>query len=268
VDLIARRGADVVDERFAFTRALVELAVSDPAGAPLPGATLEISGGGVSRTIVTGSAGRALIPDVPPGQLRVRVKRIGFKAGEVAATVAAGRNTIPIVLSPAQLPALDTVRIVGDKPTRDTRDGFETRRLQGLGTFVTREDLAKHPTPVLADILARIKDVHVEYGAVVGPGTSPLPMPYLRGTGGSYCLPNVYVDGMLYMSIRTSPEIIDTKPSKVERNDVLSQFQDLALAVHPETITGIEVYSTSGKIPAQFDRTSWNGCGSIVIWTR
>jgi len=93
-------------------------------------------------------------------------------------------------------------------------------------------------------------------------------MPYLRGTSGGYCLPNVYVDGMLLMSIKTDPQITRAAPSAVERNDIVSQFQDLALTVHPEKITGIEVYSTSGSIPAQYDRTSWNGCGSIVIWTR
>jgi hypothetical protein len=195
------------------------------------------------------------------------VKRIGFKAGDVAATVATGRNTVPIVLSPAGMPALDAIRIVGDKQTRDTRDGFDTRRLQGLGTFVTEEDLARHPTPVLADVLERIKDVHLEHGIRTGPGMPPNSMPYLRGTGGGYCLPNVFVDGMIFMSVKTDPIIGGGKPTPVENNDIVNQFADLALTVHPERITGIEVY-TSGNIPPQYDRTSWNGCGSIVIWTR
>ena len=270
VDLVATHAVGA-DSLIVATRALIEVAVVDPAGAPLSGAAIELSGPGASRSTVTGAGGRALILDIPPGQLRVRVKRIGFIAGDVAATVAAGRNTVPIVLSPTLKPALDTVRIVGGKLNHVSRDGFDTRRMQGFGTFVTADDLAKHPTPVLVDILARIKDIHVEHGVSVGPGRSGVPIPFLRGTSSTYCLPNVYVDGILLMSVKTDPTLLsaDAKPaSAVEKNDLVSQFADLALAVHAENLTGIEVYSSAGTIPAQFDRSSWNGCGSIVMWTR
>jgi hypothetical protein len=232
--------------------------------------TMVVSGAGTTRTTVTSASGHALIPDLPPGELRVRVKRTGFTAGEIAAMVAPGRNTVPIVLSSRTMPVLDTVRVVGDKRTHDSRDGFETRRLQGLGTYMTAEDVAKHPTTSLAEILARIKDVHVEYGTVTGPGRSGVPVPYLRGTSGAYCLPNVYVNGMVQMSITTDPGMgkVMKAATVVDKEDVVSQFADLAISIHSEDITGIEVYGTSGRIPAQFDRTSWNGCGSIVIWTR
>ncbi len=116
VDLIATRAAGA-DSLIVATRALVEFTVVDPAGAPLSGAAIELSGAGATHSTVTGAGGRALVVDVPPGQLRVRVKRIGFIAGDVAATVAAGRNTVPIVLSPTLKPTLDTLRIVGDRPT-------------------------------------------------------------------------------------------------------------------------------------------------------
>jgi hypothetical protein len=38
--------------------------------------------------------------------------------------------------------------------------------------------------------------------------------------------------------------------------------------VRPETIKGVEVYSSGGMIPPQYDRSSSTQCGSIVIWTR
>ncbi|MFI5245873.1 MAG: carboxypeptidase regulatory-like domain-containing protein, partial [Gemmatimonadales bacterium] len=96
VDLVAHHGVTPADGRLLQPRALVELLVFGPGGAPLPGATLELAApGGASRTVVTGPAGRALIPDVAPGLLRVRARRIGFKPGQIAVRVEAGRNTVP-----------------------------------------------------------------------------------------------------------------------------------------------------------------------------
>ncbi|HET7372484.1 MAG TPA: carboxypeptidase-like regulatory domain-containing protein, partial [Gemmatimonadaceae bacterium] len=95
--------------------ALVEIAVSELGGGPLPDAMVDVETRGRTRSVVTGPTGRALIPEVLPGQLVVHARHIGFAPGQFAVTVEAGRNTVPIVLSHNAPPALDTVRVIGNQ---------------------------------------------------------------------------------------------------------------------------------------------------------
>jgi hypothetical protein len=65
---------------------LVEIIVTDEDGAPIPNATLVVrSGEAQPTTFVTGTSGRALIPDAMPGPFVVSARRIGFKPGQVSA---------------------------------------------------------------------------------------------------------------------------------------------------------------------------------------
>src|ERR1019366_5900352 len=163
VDLVARRGSNADGAGAGTARALVELAVYGTGGAPLPGTTLVVSApGGASRTVVTGESGRALIPDVVPGTMRVSAKRIGFKPGQVAVRVEAGRNTVPILLSEAATPSLDTVRIVGGKRVSARLDEFETRRLnhQATASF-NRADIEKVNPVDTWQMLSRVPSVRL-----------------------------------------------------------------------------------------------------------
>ncbi len=68
--------------------ALVEVAVFNPAGAPVPEVTVDVEPpSGPSRRVVTGATGRALIPEIAPGLLKVKARRVGYKEGQVAVTV-------------------------------------------------------------------------------------------------------------------------------------------------------------------------------------
>jgi hypothetical protein len=150
--------------------------------------------------------------------------------------------------------------------------GFETRRAQGLGRFVTEQDIARRPSTSLADVLASVPGMHVEYG------TSGYAMPLLKGitdtynpvkgsnaikrNNGPYCVPNFFLDGAPF------PVDGDLRPHGGTSAQPQAPFSDLADAARPETIRGIEIYSNPGSIPAQYDLMSSTGCGSIVIWTR
>ncbi len=95
---------------------MLEVAVFNLAGAPVPDVTVDVQPPtGPVRTVVTGPTGRALIPQIEPGQLKVKARRIGFKAGQVAVTVEPGRNTVPIILGEVTLPTLDTMRVIGGR---------------------------------------------------------------------------------------------------------------------------------------------------------
>lgn len=138
------------------------------------------------------------------------------------------------------------------------RSGFEERRRLGLGAFVTAEILSRHHYETLANVLGTVRGVHVEYG------TSGRPAVYFVGTKNTYCFPSFFVDGALYhLSL---PNLRRTTLRQEDSNGVA--FGDISAIVPPAEIKGIEVYSSAGGIPPQFDYTSSTGCGSVVIWTR
>jgi hypothetical protein len=95
----------------------------------------------------------------------------------------------------------------------------------------------------------------------MGPGYMPISMIMMRGgrqsnggrlsNGVHLCVPTFYVDGALFR--------LDDPP--------LDPLTSLRNMVRPEIIRGIEIY-TPAEAPAQFDRSSITGCGSVVIWTK
>ena len=66
----------------------------------------------------------------------------------------------------------------------------------------------------------------------------------MRKFGADRCVPNLYVDGGLWM----------------EGWDQVANFLMKA------DVVAVEVYASTLTVPPHFDRH--NGCGSVVIWTR
>src|SRR6185503_4153985 len=129
----------------------------------LPDATLEVRPrSGPPRTVVTGPTGRALIPDVAPGVITIRVRRIGFKPGQLSTTIEPGRNTLPIMLSEVATPTLDTVRVVGGRRVTTRLDEFDTRHRSGVATAsITREDILKRNPVDAWQMLTNVPSVRI-----------------------------------------------------------------------------------------------------------
>lgn len=235
------------------SRALVEIVVSELGGVPLPDVNVDVVAAGATRTVVTGPSGRALLPDVTPGLLTIRARRIGFRQGQLAVTVEAGRNTIPIILSAAAMPTLDTVRVVGNQRLSGLRrlDEFETRRLnrQATASF-TREDIRKRNPVDAWQMLLAVPSIKIA-------DTSGVTVESTRGRvtkpDGSQakCYLAVMVDGL----------VMNATPGH--------EGFDLRQLPRPEDIHGIEVFAGPSSIPLQYLSTGKNGwCGLIAIWTR
>lgn len=219
-------------------------------GRPARDVVLEVLG--TKRSARTDAAGAFRIDKIPAGTRTVEVRSIGLvpTTFSVDFKTNAARDTTLSIGRQAQ--RMTPVAVKGQSSTSwMEKNGFETRRLQGLGAFVTAEDIARHPTSDLTGVLQGARGMHVEYG------TSGHPMPYLRGTSSSICIPNYFLDGVPFKVDGAEPGGRVTAP-----------FSDLATIARPEFIKGIEVYSNPGTIPVQYDLTSSTGCGSIVIWTR
>jgi hypothetical protein len=234
-------------------RALVEVAVTELGGSPLPDATVEIIGEGGTHTVVTGPGGRALVPDIAPGLLVFRTKHVGFKQGQIAVTIEPGRNTVPILLSTVSLPTLDTVRIVGNQRLIGIRrnDEFETRRINHTATVsFTHEDIVKRNPVDAWQMLTAVPSVRiVDSAGVTAESTRSLNVnPDLSV---SKCYMTVMVDGL----------VMNSGPGQLTF--------DLRLLPKPEAIHGIEVFAGPASIPLQYSgigKDKW--CGLIAIWTR
>ncbi len=191
-------------------------------------------------------------------------------ARETAATVdvsnsAAGSRPHPQMLQPV------VVRDSARSMSPMVMYGFEERRRLGLGKFITQEFLAKQQFQTLTDVLASVPGVHIEYG------TSGQPVVYLRGNKEGYCVPTYFIDGMPREMPRPGPALRPRTggagnsrlaAGQSGSGALGSEFSDLSAIAPPWVIKGVELYSSPGAMPAQYDLTSSTGCGSIVIWTR
>ena len=239
--------------RPGMTAALVELSVLDLRGAPLANAQLEVRPKrGPTRTVVTGASGRALLPDVEPGVVEIQVRRIGFKPGRLAATIEPGRNTVPIVLTEADAPMLDTVRVVGGilRSGRGRFDEFETRRLLRAATATITSDDIKHRNPVsLWQMLTGIASIKVVDTMSVTVESARSNLSRLGSLVPCYLA--VVVNGI---------------PQRPKPGAGAFDLRDLP---PPQDIYGIEVFAGGASIPVQYSGTGdGKACGLIAIWTR
>ena len=205
------------------------------------------------RSARTDSTGHFRIDGVPAGSRTVEIRALGFAPATHAVNFAAGAvldTALSIGVSAQDLAAV-TVAAVAPPPTPRGLEGFELRRKQGHGHFITPAQMESLRASSLADVLAGIEGVHVNFGR------DGFPLPYLRGTKTGQCIPNFFLDG--------APFVVDgASPGRT----VAHPFTDLTAVAHPDVIRAIEVYTTSGTMPAEFDLTASTGCGSVLIWTR
>jgi hypothetical protein len=214
-------------------------------GRPLPDAAVGIVGS--PDSVRTDSAGAFHLEGIPAGTRSVQVRSIGLMPTTVSMDFATNGARDTTLSMTRKTQALAAVTVAGRTATSWMElSGFETRRLHGLGAYVTEQEIAKHNFPDLISILRGVRGLHVEYSRG---GGRPLPMPYLRGASAAECVPNFFLDGAPY-PVANAGDF-----------DLLSGF------IRPDLVRGIEVYSNPGSIPAQYDLTSSTGCGSIVIWT-
>jgi hypothetical protein len=260
VDLVLRREAVAASrEARAATgesprpRALVEFSVVGLHGQSLADVTLDVlPPNGEKRTVVTGPSGRALVPDLPTGILTVRARRVGFKPGQVAATIEPGRNTVPIMLDEIAPPTLDTVRIVGNRRTWSRLDEFETRRLNKQATVsITREDIVRRNPAFLWQMLAGIPSIQV---------ADIDTMVVARSTRSLSTKPDGTVEAC-YLAIMIDGLLMNADP--------FHKAFDFRLLPPTIDIHGIEVFAGPSSIPLQYGATgAGKWCGMIAIWTR
>jgi hypothetical protein len=249
----AQQGGALPSSTARRIRAAIEIYVVSSEGRPLPDASIEVESRERTMSVATNAGGRAVIPDIAPGRLTVRARKIGYQPGQLVVSAEPGRNTLPIILDPAAPPVLDTVRIVGDRRVIgfNRHDEFDTRRLNhAASASFSREDIRKRNPVDIWQLLTTIPSIRVvDSGTVTVESTrSWRPTP---GFTMEKCYLLILVDGM---AMTPTPG---------------QKAFDLRLLPKPDEIFGVEVFAGPSNIPPQYLRFgdgTW--CGAIAVWTR
>ncbi len=202
-----------------------------------------------SQTTTTQAGGDFHFDSIVPGTYLVTMRLIGYSPVMIKLELRSGITTLITQSLVRAAPILDTVTTVATMPPATSRlRDFERRRANGVGSFLTRDDIERRNPVALSVMLRSVPSLDI----IDSLGT-PLPVSRrgvtVRRIGGSLrpapCVMRVMVDGML----QPGGQSID--------------------AIPPLEIAGVEVYAGPATMPRELV-TSAEGsyCGLVVIWTR
>ena len=256
--------------RFAFTAlrltesaasfVLAGRVLSDLDGSPIDNA--EVSIPAMGKRVMTGADGAFVIRDIVEGLQEINVRRLGYRHGRAWITFGAAR-TVERNFLLGRATALDTIAVTAQRSMGE----FEDRRKLGLGTFLTREQLAKDENFDLSTVLNRLSGmrlIRVGSAAYAASGRSASDSFVLRQEfcaklrfegrepdppNNCACFAQIYLDNvLLYGAVagETVPDINNIPVIAIE---------------------AMEYYSGPSQAPVQFNRFNSN-CGILVIHTR
>lgn len=225
---------------------VIDGVVTDTLLQPLGAADVSVVG--IGARVVTGDNGRFRMLQVPAGQYLLVVRRIGFAptSGIIEVPPADTLRLAYTLVRSANL--MDTVRVRDRRITMRMLD-FEKRRLEGVGQFVTQEEIERRGSLQTSDFLRYMRGVQVSVNTTQVFGGTQV---YSRREGGGfdanqqqqYCPMQVYLDGI-----------------------ILPAYFNLDLLPPPKQVAGIEVYSGAATVPPMFSGPD-RRCGVVAIWTR
>lgn len=211
--------------------------VRDSMGAVIVGATVSVERTTLQAT--TDTRGAFSLANVPVGRERLTVRRLGFAPQAVDVDVAeALPSSIEVTLAAIAL-NLQPVEVRAQVSASDSRlAGFNRRKTQKIGHFITREQIDQKANRRIVDALRELPGIRV-----VSSRGGPSRQVMFRG---QTCPPLIFIDGF---------------PASVGSFDL--DMVDLA------SIEGIEAYSSGSSVPSDFlGPRGLEQCGVIALWSR
>lgn len=138
--------------------------------------------------------------------------------------------------------------VAREKRESPVLEGFHARVNQGMGYYVTREQIDEANASLVTDLLATVPGIELRSS---GRGLRRI-VQMSRSRSLLACPTQVYVDGMRLNTNMGSPD-----GQQVAIDDY----------VRPGSVEGIEVYKGLSTVPAAF-LNEFADCGVVVIWTR
>jgi len=209
--------------------------VRDEAGTPV--ASVEVAAIKHGLAVRTDSVGRFLLAALPSGALDLTFRRLAFEPVVVTIDLSANDTTEVEVKLTVVAQRLTGVIVNDRAPKKRVLEGFEARRRQGIGYFVTREQIVKRDPRLLSDMLRMIPGT-----ILIAGDAGRIQLRFTRSARN--CPPQFFVDGIL----ATGMGIDDVAVSDVE---------------------GVEIFAGAAGLPSEFSRMrSTSNCGTVLIWTR
>lgn len=217
-------------------RADVSGHVRDTLGLAITGAELTIEGLGLRA--VSELDGTYRLRAVPGGTHRVNVRRLGFRPTRMELEVGGeGLADVEIQLVPV-VQQLTPVAVMAQRDAFESRlAGFNERRERKVGHFISRQRIERTHSFSLTDVLRDVPGVKIRPIGVIQKAVR------IRGAS---CAPLVFLDG---------------SPASAGEFDL--EMIDLGM------VEGIEVYSGSATVPAEFaGPRNLDRCGVVAVWSR
>jgi hypothetical protein len=225
-------------------------------GEPIEGVEIKNLLNGLSA--LTTSTGTLSLFFVDTSGALITLRKLGYEPMTMA-VANSYRDTTPITITMKSAQVLPAVTTTGKRNTDSVvayrspaLQGFEERRHQGFGHFVSEEELRKKEGSRLSEVLTtHLPGVHL----VPIRGGSALVTQRL-GAGNAFlrtnpnCYVTVFVDGVVFYSMKSSGS---TPP------DITRFFAD--------DYAGVEYYAGGATVPPQYNATD-SGCGLLLLWTR
>jgi hypothetical protein len=212
-------------------------------GSAVAGARIILDGPELYQT-ESDASGRFRLPEIAPGEYRVRVEHLAYRNVERGLDVPAGAAevTADITLLRDAIALEPIVATVEARSPRLQRAGFYDRQRTGFGNFITREDIERRNPAAVTHLFNAIPRAQVIGEQVAFRGSGDVFRALLIEEEGP-CFPELYVDGAWWGSDYS-----------------LNYF-------NPDEVEAIEVYSGPAQVPIQYN-TADSGCGVILIWLR
>jgi hypothetical protein len=183
---------------------------------------------------LTTKTGTITLVFLPDGGSVIRIRKVGYQPLTMPISISPD-DTVPVTVTlSSAATTLPTVVTTDSAPhyVSSRLRGFEERRKQGAGYFITEAELRKNDNGTMTNMVRRIPGVNVVCRGRTCRATST--------RGG--CPSVVYIDG-----IQSTDKDLD----KINVNDY----------------AGVEFYAGGATAPPQYNMTG-SSCGVLLFWTR
>jgi hypothetical protein len=206
-------------------------------------AEAEVLIAGLHQVARSNNKGQFTLTKLSKGEVELVVRRIGYEPQRQTIVLSGGdRDSVKIVMV-AQPEVLKAIAV--DASERHHRQGIEdfyVRRAQGIGTFITRQQLEELHSTQPTDALRNVPGIQLHRSRN---GDNTVRFTGTMSINHRDCPPTLWLDGQ--------------RVPGMELDQIRAQ-----------DIEGIELYRGASTTPAQF----WQGnssntfCGTIVVWSR
>jgi hypothetical protein len=209
--------------------------VKDSLGNAIP--NVEVTALRAARSVRTDSVGRFIIAALPYGPTDIGFRRLSFEPVILIITIPPSDTTdVQVTLGVAAQKL--TGMVIEEHPDQLRQlIAFENRRRQGIGHFITREQIDKRNPLLLSDMVRSVP------GTILISEAGRTTLRFSRSARNG-CPPQFFIDG-----IQATGFNIDDMPAR--------------------DVEGVELYAGAAGLPPEYNRVTGTGiCGTVIIWTR